>query len=123
MRTGTHMVTIRLASRLAQSLLALAPFCWVTFGTAVALCTSCFRISRSGRSGLRSTCSGISTAAARLSWLAAAGTADPGWHGRGIQPSGSVSEQVTGGLIAKLTTAEEEVDEASYWLELLVACQ
>jgi len=26
-------------------------------------------------------------------------------------------------FIAKLTTAEEEVDEASYWLELLVACQ
>ena len=26
-------------------------------------------------------------------------------------------------FIAKLTTAEEEVDETSYWLELLLACQ
>ena len=49
--------------------------------------------------------------------------ADQGRNGGRLELSSRVSGKSRSDFIAKLTTAEEEADEACYWLELLVACQ
>ena len=84
---------------------------------------SCVRTWLNGPSGSPSKCRSLCATPGRLARLAAAAAARPRRHGVGSNYRAACRGKSRSDFIVKLTTAEEEAAETSYWLELLVECK